>query len=789
MKFVRLDDSQPQRSAEVLEALDFFSSLHALRKEVLSHGLSGRNITASVNLIKLKIAQMVQEPKMAAKTELLLANIADELSFIKRKNPEPELQKKAIGDWLFDEKRGYWKFLWEALFNEYVPKLTRSLQKGFGNVPPVDEETANDIAIRSLGEFMEQKDKASVVNSLSKFDASQGSLLSWLEGGVKVTTQGMVKKHFNIQNKEISMNKKIGDNDDTEMGDMLSSNDGDDPFDLVSYSDKADRLLTSLSNFIRNVNQRMQQTEAGPEKFKLQTLLENIKNPEHNVNKNIQMLKELGDKIDYFDVKIRDLKIDIKKYLQSIVQRNRDQNIVEVARQQVQEMKEEIAKYESEKNQAIEQFKSLHGQLEELKRYDENTGQSLVEDSSKQQPVGTPKSDEVPVDNATEVLQPQIRTKARGNRVLLSPADAAMIEEKMLRNRNKIRPAMFKSLSFPLAAKNMRGLTNNLFNLREVSKNIESPEDLNALIQGDLSKASVKAIYADIVVRGMLYARDQAAIDKAYDPEVIVSGSEEMRRALNKFYNFVQNEVENNEILNTKEAEFHTLPPEEQKKIANGMSPKAFVLFNLSELISDPNASQAGTEVNRFRTLYEYFDHMARAASYEANRAEKFKDKDWDELSDDERREISKQVYEEQYGAGHRPMYIGRHREKSQEKKKFEPRYPMAPDTEGEKYQDVMNRELWRIGRQRALSKQNPNHPYSDEAYQQYRDPAWNTDDWYEISSNPEDFKNKNKPRGESLAESGLVDVLIKIAGRLDILGAFKQADLVTSNIRRLAHG
>jgi len=178
--------------------------------------------------------------------------------------------------------------------------------------------------------------------------------------------------------------------------------------------------------------------------------------------------------------------------------------------------------------------------------------------------------------------------------------------------------------------------------LKEVEKNINNTADLDALIQGDLSKASIQAIYADIVVRGMLYARDQAAMDKAYDPEVVVSGSEEMRRALNKFYNFVEEEVQgNNAILQQKQAEYEALSPQEQAAI--GVSPRDFVLHELSKLISDPKASQAGTEVNRFRTLYEYFDHMARASSYEANRSEKFQDKDWDDLTDEERAQISSQ--------------------------------------------------------------------------------------------------------------------------------------------------
>ncbi len=437
-----------------------------------------------------------------------------------------------------------------------------------------------------------------------------------------------------------------------------------------------------------------------------------------------------------------------------------------------------------------------------MSQHDVSTGATIV-DTPLQEPIGTNQSQDPANINQPQDVSPTagtpeqaIRTKARGNRVLLSPADQALIEGKMQGARDKLRPSMFRALSFPQIKKDLRAKSGNLYNLKEVADNINTPEDYDALVQGDLSKASVQAIYADIVVRGMLYVRDQGAMDKIYDPEVVVSGSEEMRRALNKFYKFVENEVQTNEILNAKEAEYQSLTPEEQAKLAlntkttRGLSPKAFVLAKLSELIVDPNASQAGQEVNRFRTMYEYFDHQARAAAYDAQRNELFPGKDWDELTDEERNTISNNVYTEQYG-GHRPMYVGKYRDKSLEKKKFEPRYPMVPDAEGTKYPSIMNKELWRIGRERAMSKypDKVQERYPDQTYHQYRNPAWNTNDWYEISDNEEDFKNRNKQRNETIAESGLINVLVRIANALDSLGAYSAADNVSQNIKRLSYG
>jgi len=122
----------------------------------------------------------------------------------------------------------------------------------------------------------------------------------------------------------------------------------------------------------------------------------------------------------------------------------------------------------------------------------------------------------------------------------------------------------------------------------------------------------------------------------------------------------------------------------------------------------------------------------------------------------------------------------------------------MAPDAEGSKYKEIMNRELWRIGRQRAMQKQKmqkdtlPDARYPDEQYNQYRDPSWGVNDWYEISNNPEDFKNKNKPKNggtDTLAQSDIIDVLIRIANTFDRLGSYRAADQLTTHINSLIHG
>lgn len=814
MKFLRLNEYRTVRTAEVIEALSVYDAIHEMCSEIRTASTNSRILTASTSLLRIKVAKIVESAEGEARSSLLLSNAAEELEHIKAKTPDLNEQKKVISNWLFGPN-GHWKFLWESLYKNYLPRLTKALVRGFGNTPPVDEETAQDIATRALGEFMEQKDSASVVSSLAKFDASQGALMTWLEGGIRATTQRMVAQHFALKNSETSMNQKIGDNDDTEMGEMIQDGKAENPFDIVDYSEKADRLITTLAHYIRTLTEQIERSNNPGEKFKLQNLLQHISNPANDVSQKIAQLKKLATNIDYITDELADVKLRKQEFIKSLSGKNPDANTVNMAKTYLAKFENKTNTLQEKESSHIEEFNQIYADLRNMAQYDEETGATRIEPQMPNQATA-PGAEAVPggmtpgemtpgiespiAPSAPEVSSdPILRTKARGNRVLLSPGDQKIMEDKMQASRDKLRPAMFKAMSFPQGKKDLSARSSNLFGLKEVEKHIDNTNDLDALIQGDLSKASYKAFYADIVVRGMLYVRDQAAMDKAYDPEVVVSGSEEIRNALNKFYNFVKGEVGgNNATLEEKEAEYQQLPPEEQAQFE--ASPKAFVLQELSKLIVGSNKNQvAGTEANRFRTLYEYFDHMARASAYESNREEKFKDKDWDDLNDEDRSQISQQVYEDQYGAGHRSMYTGRYRENSELKKKFEPRYPMAPDTEGTRYKNIMNQELWRIGRQRALSKLSkqskdavPDARYPDERYHQYRNPAWGVDNWYEISNNPEDFKNKSRPKntgGETLANSGVIDILIKIASDLDKMGSYRAADQLTNDIKRLIHG
>jgi len=183
MKFVRLNEYRPKRTAEVLEAIEAFDTLHNLRMELLANSGSGRIITASVVLLRSKIAKIVESAEMDAKTELILSQIADEITQIKRRNPDPKEQRTAISKWLFDDSKGYLTSIWEMLFKEYLPSITRVLMRDVGH------NVAEEIATKALSSFMEPKPDSTLIKSLMEFDASKGALLTWLKGGVKTKVQ------------------------------------------------------------------------------------------------------------------------------------------------------------------------------------------------------------------------------------------------------------------------------------------------------------------------------------------------------------------------------------------------------------------------------------------------------------------------------------------------------------------------------------------------------------------------------------------------------------------------
>jgi len=178
-----------------------------------------------------------------------------------------------------------------------------------------------------------------------------------------------------------------------------------------------------------------------------------------------------------------------------------------------------------------------------------------------------------------------------------------------------------------------------------VEKNINNTADLDALIKEIYLKHLIQAIYAILCSRNVI-ARAPGCNGKAYDPEVVVSGSEEMRRALNKFYNFVEEEVR--EIMlycNQKQAEYEAYLLKNKLQLVSLL--RDFVLHELSKLISDPRQVKLEQRLTDLERSMNNFDHMARASSMKLIGRKNFKTKTgrFDRRRNEHR--ISSQVYDE----------------------------------------------------------------------------------------------------------------------------------------------
>lgn len=787
-KFLRCNEYRPVFSDAVLEAIGHYHQIHALRTEA-NKAIRIAGLSVSANMLQIKLAKLVEAAELTGKQELLLTDLSEKLYDIKRRFQDPSEQKQAISKLIFEGN--YWSFIMEQLYG-YLPKLEKMLIGGMNGMAPVSRSDAEEIASTALQNFVQNKEKASIVSSLERFDPSEGSLLNWMQGGVKAATQKLVAERQQLQKQELSINQKVGDNDDTEMGDMLSGDSGEP--DLSTYAERADKLITTLANYARSLQQKIERSESGGEKFKLQSLLQHIQNPENEVSAKLQRLKQIGDDIDDYDYDVTQAEADITDLMNAVARANPDPNTLEGAKARRNVLLQKLQKAKEIRQNAINEFEGIYSNLRDLEQYNVETGATIVNNAPTQEPVAPgaiapdaiapdmPAPDmqgavSTPITEAPMSPEVQVRTKARGGRSLLSPQDEKLITDRLEQSRNKLRPSIYEAMEYPKSVKGMHDPTAaNLFNLKIVKDNIKNKADLEAVVSGNLENASEDAIYADICVRGMLYARDQQAMEKAFDPEIIQSDAEILRGATSKFYQFVLNEIQNNPVLVERQAKY-TAATGNLQDGSNGQdpeSPQGKLIAKLEEYINPKNSS--------FRTWFEHFDHMARGSAYQKAKKELFPDVPWENLTPENKQQIVEAVYEDQYTGGYRPMYIAKHKNDG-ESNKYEPRYPLQHDLTGEKYRGIMGRELDRIGLQR--SKQ----PGT------YLHPDYQRDDWYEISPNEADFKNrpklKQKPQlgDDSIETASALDAWVKIANAYDMIGQYVMADRITDKIKRMAHG
>ena len=141
MKFVRLNEYRPERTADVLEALAFYSHLRALTNELRTALVaSGRIVTATINFLQIKIAQSSSD--IAEKEKLLSYRMGDELIKIKQQFPDPEERKRVISEW-FNKKDGFKDALWMQL-DAYGKTLKNYVKKQYNVSEPVAEEAVHE---------------------------------------------------------------------------------------------------------------------------------------------------------------------------------------------------------------------------------------------------------------------------------------------------------------------------------------------------------------------------------------------------------------------------------------------------------------------------------------------------------------------------------------------------------------------------------------------------------------------------------------------------------------------
>jgi hypothetical protein len=741
----------------MIEAVNFYQQPYNLIQGRRAAFLSGgRLVTASIKFLDIKIAELVKEANDSARAKGLEQDFARELSEIRRKYDNPQDVSEAIKNWA--EKHGLIQYLWTHLYNDIMPSAIRKLVNGFQGQPPMSQPDAEDMVNDALASYLDLDADNSVIKALMNFDASKGQLMTWLEGGFL----NEAKRHSNYllkqRGKETSMNASIED-DETEFGDLFS--DKADEYDIESYVEKAQAYNKPYQQILEKLKNDIKSAPEGAEKLQAQTELRRITDSQNGFKKHLDDLLQLGEILDDVAGQLR----DVKKNKQQAI---RNLSYPGLNQEERDEYKEEAIQY-SEKERELSQnlalgsqkFNEIITEIENLEAVYSEEGTPLVE---------TPEG---------EVQAPAVVKKPRGNRKLINPEDLALLQQDMEQSREEIMPAFYRSLYFRGDEKRLNPW--GLFSNKQLTEHIKTPEEYQALLQRQLEGASPQAKAQDIINRGLLYARDMNALAKAYQPTVEMSGTDLLRRSITSFYNFV-----------TREAE----ATQDERVIA-------IIHSKLTEFLTNNDPNQA--PMSKFRELFENFDYMARGAAYENARSGMFDDKDWDDLNDEERAQIAQNAYENQYPFGFRPMYVGRWRDKSSEKNKFEPRYPMGPDKDN-RYQQIMQRELWRIGRQRAREKRR-NDIFPDDVWRsQYSDPRILADKWYEILFDDDESTNfKNQQRttrkntgvpstnvnpangGDDVLAQVAMQLMVKLAESYDKIGDYRSADNIMSSMQRMA--
>lgn len=745
MKFVRLNEYRPERTADVLEALAFYSHLRALTNELRTALVaSGRIVTATINFLQIKIAQSSSD--IAEKEKLLSYRMGDELIKIKQQFPDPEERKRVISEW-FNKKDGFKDALWMQL-DAYGKTLKNYVKKQYNVSEPVAEEAVHE----ALAYVMTGTDKSGetpIIQTLMNYDASQGTLaFDYIKGKLNFSVRPFLDKYFNQQSKETSTNQKIGDNDNTEVGDMIAAPENSDEYDIKSYSESADRFINYFEAKINEMIAENNSPQTSPAQKELnKSLLTKFKKEDNELRVMVYQLKELAEIIDKCDNGIAQRKTAIQDTLNYFAnEKNPDKNAFEAARANVLKWNEGIKKRTDKKNQAIKEFENIKLALDDMRQFD-NSGNLM---SNPEMPSQNPAQNviDTPVVKPVEIEEHKLRKTPKPGREVVTPENLNAIKQNQIPPRDRLLPWIYKSV------KGKFGNPGGFLQIPFIKANIQTPEEYQALLSGDYSglqaEQTANVIYTNIITKAILELRDLQVINKKYDTLEMAQNEAPKQWFINR----VVSDINNNEVLKNLE----------QTQIC---------LNKFDEWITKGDDS--------FRSIYLKIDSWLRGSAYNEVKNEMFGDKQWSELSDEERKQIAEKVYQEQYETGVRRFYLANPAKIVQ----HGARIPVPSTHEKEYYLDKMGYEVGQIGQGNTNWFATESDPerllFKKKKDQTRRSPVKNTD-------TQEPVVNPQAINGEDTF-ADVLDSFVKLANVYDSMGMYERADSIHFKMNKLIYG
>lgn len=744
MKFIRLNEYRPERTAEVLDALAFYSNLRALKNELRTALVaSGRVVTATINFLQIRIAQSSAD--VAEKEKLLSYRMGDELLKIKQQFPDPEERKKVISEW-FNKQGGFKDALWEQL-DAYGKTLKHYVKKQYNVSENVAEEAVSD----ALSYVMVGQDKSGetpIIQTLMNYDASQGTLaFDYIKGKLNFSVRPFLDKYFNQQSKETSTNQKIGDNDNTEVGDMIAAPDSSDAYDIKDYSEISDRLIDAFETQIDEMIAESNNPDTSSARKELnRSLLAKYQQEDNELRTRVYRSEGLAEIIQQCDVGIARRKQEIRSLSDYLAEeKNLDKNALIAAKADVLKWNNGIQKLTDKKNQAIEEFENIKLALDDMRQVD-NSGKLMPNPEVPiQNGVDTPAIETVV--EPTETEEQKLRKAPKPGREVVTPENLDAIKQNQIPPRDRLLPWIYKSV------KGKFGNPGGFLQIPFIKTNIQTPEEYQALLSGDYSglpaEQQANVIYTNIITKAILELRDLQVINKKYDTLEMAQGEAPKQWFINR----VVNDINNNEVLKNL-----------------GQTQVAQTKFDTWIKKGDDS----------FRSIYLKIDSWLRGSAYNEAKSEMFGDKQWHELSDEERAQITEKVYQEQYETGVRRFYLAN----PKQLETHGARIPVPSTHEKEYYLDKMGYEVGQIGDGNTNWFATESDPerllFKKKTDQTRRSPVKNT--VQEPIANPQAINDE-----DTFAD--VLDSFVKLANAYDSIGMHERADSINAEMNKLIYG